>query len=104
MNGAPRPTTPRQATVWESTACSVRDADDDGPGCITCGDVAVVLTVVDVAGPDARCCDESGREEVVATELVDGGVTAGDRLLVHAGVALERLVPPEGPAAAGGAR
>ncbi|MDQ1680683.1 MAG: hydrogenase expression/formation protein HypC [Frankiaceae bacterium] len=65
-------------------ACDVRD------GCITCGDVAVALTVLSVDGPDARCRDDEGREETVATELV-GTVRAGDRLLVHAGVAIERL-------------
>lgn len=67
-------------------ACTVE------PGCITCGDVAVVLTVATVAGPDARCRDEQGREELVATELV-GEVGPGDRVLVHAGVAIERLAP-----------
>jgi hydrogenase maturation factor len=60
------------------------------PGCITCGDVAVVLTVAAVEGSDARCRDEQGREELVATELV-GDVQPGDRVLVHAGVAIERL-------------
>jgi hydrogenase maturation factor len=65
-------------------ACSVTE------GCITCGDVAVALTVVDVVGSDARCRDEQGREETVATELV-GAVGPGSRLLVHAGVAIELL-------------
>jgi hydrogenase maturation factor len=60
------------------------------PGCITCGDVAVVLTVTAVEGSDARCRDDGGREELVATELV-GAVVTGDRLLVHAGVAIERV-------------
>lgn len=60
------------------------------PGCITCGDVAVALTVLRVDGADARCQDEHGREETVAIELI-GRVTPGERLLVHAGVALERL-------------
>ena len=60
------------------------------PGCITCGDVALALTVVTVTGADATCRADDGREEPVALELV-GDVTAGDRLLVHAGVALERL-------------
>jgi hydrogenase expression/formation protein HypC len=59
-------------------------------GCITCGDVAVPLTVVALAGPDARCRDDDGRQETVATELV-GTVAVGDRLLVHAGVAIGRL-------------
>lgn len=69
-------------------ACSL---DDDG--CITCGDVAVPLTVVE-AGDDALCRDQTGREEVVATELV-GPVEVGDLLLVHAKVALEKLNPEE---------
>jgi hydrogenase expression/formation protein HypC len=64
--------------------CEVTD------GCITCGDVAVPLTVVGVSGSDARCRDEVGREESVATELV-GAVVPGDRLLVHAGVAIGRV-------------
>ncbi|MCU1677637.1 MAG: hydrogenase maturation factor [Frankiales bacterium] len=68
----------------ELQVCSVTD------GCITCGDVAVPLTVLHVQGADARCCDEQGREELVATELV-GIVQPGDRVLVHAGVAIERL-------------
>ncbi len=61
------------------------------PGCITCGDVAVVLTVDSVDGPDATCVDELGRTELVATELV-GDVAVGDRVLVHAGVAIERVI------------
>lgn len=66
-------------------ACAI---DDDG--CITCGDVAVPLTVVEVGQYDARCRDDAGREEMVATELVPR-VTVGDRLLVHAKVALETI-------------
>lgn len=60
------------------------------PGCLTCGDVAVALTVLALEGADATCCDEQGRTETVAVELV-GDVTPGDRLLVHAGVAIQRL-------------
>ncbi len=71
------------------------DACSAEPGCITCGDVAVVLTVASVSGSDARCRDERDREELVATELVGdvqpGDVQPGDRVLVHAGVAIERL-------------
>jgi len=68
----------------EATAarCEVQD------GCITCGDVAVELTVVAAGGADADCVDAEDRHEIVATELV-GSVHPGDRLLVHAGVALE---------------
>jgi hydrogenase expression/formation protein HypC len=68
--------------------CEVTD------GCITCGDVAVPLTVVDVHGSDAHCRDDLGRTEDVAIELVDA-VAVGDVLLVHAGVALERLTHQE---------
>ncbi len=66
---------------------AVSDLRDD---CITCGDVAVPLTVVEVGDFDARCRDDEGNEELVAIELV-GAVEPGDRLLVHAGVAIERL-------------
>jgi hydrogenase expression/formation protein HypC len=72
-----------------SASCSLED------GCITCGDVAVPLTVVEAAEHDARCRDEDGREEIVAVDLV-GAVAPGDRLLVHAGVALERLPTERG--------
>lgn len=63
-------------------------------GCITCGDVAVPLTVVDVGRYDARCIDDDGNEEIVAVELVSA-LAPGDRVLVHAKVALEKLAPPE---------
>lgn len=70
------------------------------PSCITCGDVAVTLVVTAVDGADATCRDDEGRTEQVAIELV-GSVRPGDLLLVHAGVALERLPGldrQEGPA------
>jgi hydrogenase maturation factor len=73
--------------MTEAMSCSAE------PGCITCGDIAVVLTVVTVDGSDAMCRDAEGREEMVATELV-GTVAAGDQLLVHAGVAIERVLAP----------
>jgi len=66
-------------------SCEVTD------GCITCGDVAVPLTVVELTGVDARCRDDEGRFETVALDFVTA--VPGDRVLVHAGVALERLAP-----------
>jgi hydrogenase expression/formation protein HypC len=63
-------------------------------GCITCGDVAVPLTVLDLRGADAWCEDGQGRTELVAVELVVD-LRPGDRVLVHAGVALERLMSDE---------
>jgi len=75
-----------------AVAAAVCDVND---GCITCGDVAVELVVVQVLGADARCCNARAETEIVATELV-GPVEAGDHLLVHAGVALERLASRTG--------
>lgn len=63
----------------------------DDHGCITCGDVAVPLTVLRASDSgDAVCEDADGRTEIVATDLV-GPVAAGDRVLVHARVAIARM-------------
>ncbi len=70
--------------MTEAISCSAE------PGCITCGDIAVVLMVLSTDGIDALCRDDEGRSEVVATELV-GEVRPGDKVLVHAGVAIERV-------------
>ena len=59
--------------------------------CITCGDVAVEASVVGVSG-DAAVIEKDGAREEVAVELIED-VAVGDRLLCHAGVALERLGP-----------
>ena len=61
-------------------------------GCITCGDVAVPLTVVriDEERGLALCADDDGSSETVETDLV-APVAPGDRLLVHAGTAIARL-------------
>ncbi len=68
-----------------------RPADDHrDDGCITCGDVAIPLAVVSVDADGARCRDDEGRFETVAVDLI-GEVVPGDRVLVHAGVALLRL-------------
>jgi len=70
---------------YQAIACTV-----DDQGCLTCGDVAVPVTVVRGTDQDAICVDAHGNEGTVATELV-GEVTIGERLLVHAGVAIEKL-------------
>jgi hypothetical protein len=64
--------------------CSVVD------GCLTCGDVAVTVTVVETGEVDALCEDAHGQRGVVGVELV-APITAGDRLLVHGGVAISNL-------------
>ena len=57
--------------------------------CSVCADDASLVEVV-AAGPvDAVCVDGCGRETTVAVDLV-GTVAPGDRLLVHAGVAIGR--------------
>lgn len=67
-----------------SVACSVVE------GCLTCGDVAVEVKVLEVDGYDAVCEDPHGQVGRVGIDLVMP-VEAGNRLLVHAGVAISRL-------------
>jgi len=64
--------------------------------CITCGDVAVEARVVALRNGSA-VIEKHGAREEVAVDLVEQ-VEVGDRLLCHAGVALEKL--PRGEAAA----
>ena len=61
-------------------------------GCITCGDQALEMRVlsVDAAQGLATCVDQSGRREEIDTLLVEP-TAAGERLLVHARVAIARL-------------
>jgi hydrogenase maturation factor len=59
-------------------------------GCLVCGDVAVPVTVIEAATPDAVCEDDHGQRGAVGVELV-APVIAGERLLVHGGVAIARL-------------
>jgi hydrogenase maturation factor len=63
----------------------VSRCDDDH--CVTCSDEGVPMRVVEVRGSGIALCE--GDVEVM-TDLV-GQVTAGEDLLVHAGVALARL-------------
>ncbi|HET8757437.1 MAG TPA: HypC/HybG/HupF family hydrogenase formation chaperone [Solirubrobacteraceae bacterium] len=57
--------------------------------CITCGDVAVEMTVLRIDGDLAVCEAHDGDVRTVEVALVDG-VREGDTLLVHADVALVR--------------
>jgi hydrogenase maturation factor len=65
---------------------------DHEHGCITCGDEAVAMRVVrvDETRALALCEDEGGERSSVEIGLVDP-VTPGDRVLVHAGTALQLL-------------
>ena len=60
--------------------------------CITCGDEALPMRVrrIDEERGLALCEDSDGRESSVEIALVEP-VDPGDRLLVHADVALVRL-------------
>jgi hydrogenase maturation factor len=64
----------------------------DSPVCITCGDVAIPMRVISTGGDDglADCVGEDGETAAVDLGLVDG-VVAGDNVLVHACVAIQRL-------------
>jgi hypothetical protein len=57
--------------------------------CITCGDVAVEMTVVGVDAQRqlALCAADDGRRETVEIALV-APVAPAERLLVHAGTAI----------------
>ena len=59
--------------------------------CITCGDIAVEMTVVEVDadGALALCATDTGATETVEIALV-APVRLTDRVLVHAGTAIGR--------------
>ena len=69
-------------------------ACDHEHGCITCGDEAAPMRVVRVDRDRALalCESETGERSSVEIGLVDP-VRDGDRLLVHAGTALQVLDP-----------
>ncbi len=73
-------------------AAALAPTCDYTTGCITCGDVAIPLTVLrlDEERGLALCGDEDGNSETVETDLV-APVAPGDRLLVHAGTAIAQL-------------
>lgn len=55
--------------------------------------LAVPMKVVEIEGPVARV-EDSGVRRQVRVDLVEG-VKVGDYVIVHAGVAIERLDPEE---------
>ncbi len=66
----------------------------EGERCITCGDIALPLRVVDLdAGRElATCADAAGRRQTVEIALL-APVRVGEELLVHAGAAIARVEP-----------
>ena len=75
----------------DATSASAPSCDHT-TGCITCGDVAVPLTVLrlDEGRGLALCADDEGSSETVEIDLV-APVAPGDRVLVHAGTAIAKL-------------
>lgn len=75
-----------------NAAAALAPTCDYTTGCITCGDVAIPLTVLrlDDERGLALCADDDGSSETVEIDLV-APVAPGDRLLVHAGTAIARL-------------
>ncbi len=75
-----------------NAASALAPTCDYTTGCITCGDVAIPLTVLrlDEGRGLALCADDDGKSETVEIDLV-APVAPGDRLLVHAGTAIARL-------------
>ncbi len=65
-------------------------ADAEPARCAVCADEAIPMRVVEPGDMDAMCEDGCGRLVPVAVELVTP-VSIGDRVLVHAGVAIGRL-------------
>jgi hypothetical protein len=63
----------------------------DGPACVTCSDEGRVAEVLGVRGSTARVRTADGAEDVDLSLV--GDAAAEDLLLVHAGMAITRLVP-----------
>jgi hydrogenase maturation factor len=56
--------------------------------CITCGDEGVSMRVLSLTADGATCVEEDGtRHAGIAVDFVEP-VAPGDRVLVHAGVAI----------------
>jgi hydrogenase expression/formation protein HypC len=62
--------------------------------CITCSDEGVAMRIESIDDGLARCRDEAGNGHEVAVELVEP-VALGDRVLVHAGVAIAMVALAE---------
>jgi hydrogenase maturation factor len=67
-----------------------RQCDAADAHCITCGDEGIPMEVRSSDESLARCVDSGGAEHEVVIDLV-APVTVGDRVLVHAGVAIGQL-------------
>jgi len=73
--------------IRKSEQGAIKTLKDDG--CISCGDVAVPVKVIEVHNGDALVEDHSGMRAVVAVDFIPD-VKEGDILLIHAGCAIGR--------------
>ncbi|HEX5147067.1 MAG TPA: HypC/HybG/HupF family hydrogenase formation chaperone [Conexibacter sp.] len=80
---------------------TARDLGPPSCHCVTCADEGVPMRVLGMEGAAglARCAGDDGAETTVDTTLVEP-VAAGERVLVHAGVALVKLDEREAAGAA----
>ena len=62
-------------------------ACDPAGHCVTCGDEAIPMRVLESREGNAVCVDGDGARHQVAVELI-GPVVPDQRVLVHAGVAI----------------
>jgi hydrogenase maturation factor len=71
---------------FEGGACRY----DDAGHCVTCGDEAIEAEVLQVGGDGAALVAVGEQTIEIDVSLIDG-LTQGDRVLIHGGVALARL-------------
>jgi len=78
--------------LMASAASALAPVCDGSTHCITCGDVAIPMSVrrLDEGRGLALCTDDDGNSETVEIDLV-APVAPGDKILVHAGTAIASL-------------
>jgi hydrogenase expression/formation protein HypC len=79
----PSPAVPTLPTIEPGGASCATE------GCITCGDIAVEVTIVRLLPHAMAAVDTGAGEEEVSVALVDARV--GDVILVHAGEAITTI-------------
>jgi hydrogenase maturation factor len=86
MNAEPEATKPR---IWlaRESVCRI----DAAGHCPTCADEALLATVLSVEQDASLARVSLGESEAVVDISLVGAVMPGETLLVHGGVALERL-------------
>jgi hypothetical protein len=88
--GSPPPPPAGALAAGESDQDQPVECDTHGAHCITCGDEGIRVAVIVADEQTALCADRDGVVHSVAVDLV-APVSAGDELLVHAGVAIRQL-------------